>query len=230
MVMSRGPRRIAVASDQSLVAEAVRTALMSRGFAASVVAWPSSKKAASSNGAPLRADAGLLLCDLEPAPRLREARSVVGQAEMPWLLLTSAVRGPLWGALLDRGVDAVLSSSTTLDEVVAALDDLMDGRPVLRQADRESLVGEWRAARSEKDQLLSRIQSLTPRERTVLRLLYAGDGVSAISDMLEVSEATVRSHVKSVLRKLKVNSQLGAVAALGWLQEDPDCRDPWSVH
>jgi DNA-binding CsgD family transcriptional regulator len=77
---------------------------------------------------------------------------------------------------------------------------------------------------------MARMQSLTPRERTVLRLLYAGDGVRSISDMLDVSEATVRSHVKAVLQKLKVNSQLAAVAALGWLQDDPECRDPWSVR
>ena len=48
----------------------------------------------------------------------------------------------------------------------------------------------------------------------VLRLLYPGDTVRSISDRLDVSESTVRSHVKSVLHKLAVPSQLAAVATL----------------
>ena len=232
MVMTRRPRRIAVASDQSLVAEAVRTALSSRGFDAFVLTWARPRRQPPPGHVSTElADAGLMLCDLEPSPRLREARALASaQAEMPWLLLTAAAQGPLWGALLDRGVDAVLSNATTLDEVVLTLPDLMEGRTIMADEDKDALVREWRAARSEKDLLLARMQSLTPRERTVLRLLYAGDGVRSIADMLDVSEATVRSHVKAVLQKLKVNSQLAAVAALGWLQDDPECRDPWSVR
>jgi DNA-binding CsgD family transcriptional regulator len=64
-----------------------------------------------------------------------------------------------------------------------------------------------------------RMRSLTPRERTVLRLLYAGDNVRSIALLLDVSEATVRSQVKSVLRKLDVNSQLAAIAAFRRLQD-----------
>jgi DNA-binding CsgD family transcriptional regulator len=37
----------------------------------------------------------------------------------------------------------------------------------------------------------------------------------------------VRSQVKSVLRKLDVNSQLAAVAAFGSLREDPDLQFSW---
>jgi two-component system nitrate/nitrite response regulator NarL len=50
-------------------------------------------------------------------------------------------------------------------------------------------------------------------------MLYAGDPVARIAQLLEVSPATVRSQVKAVLRKLHVNTQLGAVAALDDLLE-----------
>jgi two-component system, NarL family, nitrate/nitrite response regulator NarL len=75
--------------------------------------------------------------------------------------------------------------------------------------------------------LIARMKSLTPREQTVLRMLYAGDGVRTISDLMGVTEATVRSQVKSVLRKLDVNSQLAAVAAFGSLRQDPDLHYSW---
>ena len=40
-----------------------------------------------------------------------------------------------------------------------------------------------------------------------------GLAVRAIAELGEVSEATVRSQVKAILRKLDVNSQIAAVAA-----------------
>ena len=60
---------------------------------------------------------------------------------------------------------------------------------------------------------------LTPREAQVLQLLHAGQPVRTIADSFAVAEATVRSQVKSLLRKLAVNSQLSAVAALRLLDE-----------
>lgn len=48
---------------------------------------------------------------------------------------------------------------------------------------------------------------LSPRERDVLEHLLDGHRVSTISSRLEVSEHTVRNHLKSMFRKLGVHSQ-----------------------
>lgn len=48
---------------------------------------------------------------------------------------------------------------------------------------------------------------LSPRERDVLEHLLEGHRVSTISQRLEVSEHTVRNHLKSMFRKLGVHSQ-----------------------
>ncbi len=48
---------------------------------------------------------------------------------------------------------------------------------------------------------------LSPRERDVLEQLLDGHRVSSISQRLEVSEHTVRNHLKSMFRKLGVHSQ-----------------------
>lgn len=225
--MSLRSRRIAVASDQSLVAEAVRAALASRGLDAYVLAWPASGGRVQGRvPAPRRESdveppqAGLMLCDLEPPARLCDARDVAARLAAPWLVLTPVAGGPLWGALLDAGVAAVLPSSTSLDSVVRILRDLMEGAEVMAEDERRALVRAWRTAQSEEEQLLVRMRSLTPRERTVLTLLHSGDSVRTIAESLEVSEATVRSHVKAVLSKLGVSSQLAAVAAVGRLKDD----------
>lgn len=51
------------------------------------------------------------------------------------------------------------------------------------------------------------LSRLSPRERDVLEHLLDGHRVSTISQRLEVSEHTVRNHLKSMFRKLSVHSQ-----------------------
>ncbi|MFI2708421.1 response regulator transcription factor, partial [Nocardioides sp. CER28] len=85
----------------------------------------------------------------------------------------------------------------------------------------------WREMRARHDEVAERLSRLTPREREVLRLMYAGQSVARIAEMLEVAPATVRSQVKSVLRKLDVNTQLAAVAAF---DDVLDVFDGRTVH
>jgi DNA-binding NarL/FixJ family response regulator len=54
---------------------------------------------------------------------------------------------------------------------------------------------------------------LTTSERRVLYYLTQGWAAQDMAEELVVSLTTVRSHIKSVLRKLGVRSQLAAVAA-----------------
>jgi DNA-binding CsgD family transcriptional regulator len=53
---------------------------------------------------------------------------------------------------------------------------------------------------------------LTPREAQVLERLSEGDTASEIALADYVAVATVRSQIRSILRKLDVSSQLAAVA------------------
>lgn len=48
---------------------------------------------------------------------------------------------------------------------------------------------------------------VTPREREVLAMLVDGIRIAQIAKALFISEATVRNHVKSLFRKLRVHSQ-----------------------
>ena len=63
---------------------------------------------------------------------------------------------------------------------------------------------------------------LTPSERRVLFHMMEGRSAAEIATTLVVSLTTVRSHIRSILRKLNVNSQLAAVAlAFGTLPDQP---------
>ena len=54
-------------------------------------------------------------------------------------------------------------------------------------------------------------EQLTPRQREVLELLGAGKDARQIAATLAISVATVRTHIRHILRALGVNSQLAAV-------------------
>ncbi len=53
---------------------------------------------------------------------------------------------------------------------------------------------------------------LTSREVDVLRMMMAGKGAKETAKELDVSTATVRNHIRGLLRKLKVHSKLEALA------------------
>ena len=51
---------------------------------------------------------------------------------------------------------------------------------------------------------------LTPREREILGYLGRGHGIAFVAATLVISESTVRTHVKSIYKKLGVNGREGA--------------------
>jgi len=56
------------------------------------------------------------------------------------------------------------------------------------------------------------LDGLTPREREVLDLLASGATNGQIANRLTVSETTVKSHVKHILRKLRVSNRAEAIS------------------
>ena len=211
--------RVAVASEQSLVCEAVRASLTERGMSVTVLHWAGERVPSPRTGVTRRLDVGLMISDLDRWNRIRGVALLMTGIRVPWVVLTGAERGPLWGAALEFGACAVLSSDSPLVVVHDALLTAAHGEMLMQSEEAAQLRGSWQDLRLERQQLNERVRSLTPREREVLRLLYAGDSVAQIADIFEVSPTTVRSQVKAVLRKLDVNSQLPAVASFGHLIE-----------
>ncbi|WP_329611966.1 LuxR C-terminal-related transcriptional regulator [Streptomyces brevispora] len=109
--------------------------------------------------------------------------------------------------IVERRVAAVvLDAEQPFTSLVAGVDRLLQLRTAAYDA--TSLV----AALREREQEARRFSALTPREQHVLCALLAGCSAAEIAAADHVSLPTVRSHIRAVLTKLGVSSQLAAVA------------------
>jgi DNA-binding NarL/FixJ family response regulator len=219
---------VALASDLSLIAEAVSAALMSRRVRVSILTWPRVPRddPVHRQLARLDPDAALLIYDVDMSIRMAEAGALIRDWVGPWVVLTGAAPGPAWGGLRAAGADAVRASNTSLDDVEYLLRMLAAGRVAPGAQDLDRYAEHWRRTQRQQAAMQRRLASLTPRERQVLDLLRHDNRVRGIALQLGLSESTVRSQMRSVLRKLDVRSQLAAVAALRALDELGEPRDP----
>ncbi len=217
------PLRLAVTSDLALLAGTVAAALSGQGFTVRVATWPAAAQdvepAAPAEEAP---DLGLALCDLTRPTSLDTARLLVARRPPPWLVLTDAPPGPLWGAVVEAGAALVLSSSTSVADTATAVRQVVAG--AIDSAQQAAYVQDWQEQRQARAGRAAVLGVLTPTERDVLAALYAGHSVRGIARTRGVAESTVRHQVAAVRRKLGVDSQLAAVAIYARAQYEQSAR------
>ncbi len=89
----------------------------------------------------------------------------------------------------------------------ASVEELADPGSELPPPVREISAAQHRAVPRRE-----RLQTLTPREHEVLGMLAEGETNARIAQRLVVSEDTVKTHVKHILRKLEVRNRSQAVS------------------
>jgi DNA-binding NarL/FixJ family response regulator len=135
------------------------------------------------------------------------------------VVLTATTDEARWGDCVRQGARKVIPKTQPLNEILAVTRKICQGLPVMEASEREELIALWADHRQSEQTLLERLDRLTPREREVLGQLIEGRPVREIARQSVVSEATVRTQVKSILAKLEVSSQLAAVGMarqVGW--------------
>jgi DNA-binding CsgD family transcriptional regulator len=105
-------------------------------------------------------------------------------------------------ALLERLRGQRARVRETLEAAETIMDNLARAELELaRHADERSMVG-GAATLALAGDTPALDELLTPREREVIALIVSGQSNSAIAERLVISEGTVKSHVKQILRKL----------------------------
>lgn len=108
---------------------------------------------------------------------------------------------------LRRGADGYLLKDMEPEELLVALRQAAAGKMVVSPALTEVLAGALREVRSDDE---PDINSLTPRERDILKLIAQGQPNKMIARKLDITESTVKEHVKNLMKKMKVKSRVEA--------------------
>jgi DNA-binding NarL/FixJ family response regulator len=151
------------------------------------------------------------------------------------VVVTASTDHARWGECVRRGARKVVSKDQPLNDILAVVRRLSQGLPVMGHEEREELLGLWQERCHVQQSAHDKLATLTPREREILGRLTEGHPVRDIARHDCVSEATVRTQVKSILAKLEVSSQLAAAGLArnaGWqspgaepLTDDHGIRD-----
>ena len=113
---------------------------------------------------------------------------------------------------LQAGASGWVAKDCSLQRLLSVLRGVLRDETHLPAALLTGVLRELTAARKHRTESERLVESLTPREREVLRCMVAGLGRKAVAERLFLSPHTVRTHMQNVLGKLGVHSTLAAVA------------------
>ena len=122
---------------------------------------------------------------------------------------------------LRAGAHGYLLKDQPEERLAAALDGILRGEPPLSPAIARRLLSSFAEPPA---QTLPELEQLTAREREVLVLLSKGCRLPELAERLQISRHTVSDHLKSIYRKLNVNSRAEAAleaARLGLVRTGP---------
>jgi DNA-binding NarL/FixJ family response regulator len=206
--------RILVVDDHPLTRDALASLLGAHGFEIAGVASDGAQ--AIEEAGRLRPDLVLLdlsmpgMDGLAALPRLRDAAP-----ECEVVVLTASGTEENLLAAIRGGAAGYLLKTEPPERIAAFLEGVVNGEaalsgPVARRLLEQVRVGNGRGS-GVPDEIAS---VLSAREVEVLLLLDEHLGTDEIAKRLFISEHTVRSHVKSLLRKLNVSSRREALERL----------------
>ena len=113
---------------------------------------------------------------------------------------------------LAEGVDGWVGKDSRGDQLLLAIDEVMQGHLYLHPPTRRPVVRRLLEQRT-GHQAPTFVDELSPRELEVLRCLVAGLTRADTAQALFVSPNTVRTHVQNLLRRADVHSTVALVAA-----------------
>ena len=218
----RAEQRVLIVEDHKLFAEAVDLALSGEGYDVRRIEVPDDPTAPGALVAAItKHQPRVVLLDLDLGRFGDGVRVIepIARSGANVVVVTGSEDRARWGDAIRSGARTVLSKSQPLRDILATVRRIVAGLPVLDREERDELVSEWHRHRFEFQGVRERLELLTVREREVLGHLMKGRAVREIAGMSVVSEATVRTQVKSILAKLEVSSQLAAVGMaheIGW--------------
>lgn len=207
--------RVLLIDDHALVRKGIEELLQSRGV--QVVAAVGSGEEGVRRARELPAD--LILLDVKMPgmggiETLRALRAAGVRA--PVVMLTMSREDADLGAALRAGAQGYLLKDIEPEELVPALEAAVQGNNVVAQelvGSLARLVGGKGGAEPATPRPPAPFAELTPREHEILECIADGMSNKMIARALDITDGTVKLHVKAILRKLGMRSRVEAAVA-----------------
>lgn len=204
--------RVLLIDDHALVRKGLEALLQSRGT--EIAGSVGSGKEGINQAKELKPDIILLDINMPEMNGLETLRHLREEGiDIPVLMLTmSREEKDLEGALR-AGAQGYLLKDMDPEELVPALNDALQGKNVVAKELIGSLtriVQGKSATSAEPDEAAHALSELTPRETEILGHIAEGKSNKVIARELDISDGTVKLHVKSILRKLGMHSRVEA--------------------
>jgi len=207
--------RVLLIDDHALVRKGIEELLQSRGV--QVVASVGSGEEGVRRARELPAD--LILLDVKMPgmngiDTLRALREAGVRA--PVVMLTMSRDDADLGAALRAGAQGYLLKDIEPEELVPALEATLKGNNVVARelvGSLARLVGGKSGPEPAAPRPAAPFAELTPREREILECIADGMSNKMIARTLDITDGTVKLHVKAILRKLGMRSRVEAAVA-----------------
>ena len=202
---ARGPIRVVIAEDQTMVLGAL-AALLEMESDIAVVAQARNGKEALEAVLAHKPDVFITDIEMPEMTGLEVASALTHKSAVKIVIITTFARSGYLRRALDAGASGYLLKDRPARELADAVRRVHQG---LRVIDPELAAEAWGEA-----------DPLTDRERQVLRLAGDGAASSAIASALGLSEGTVRNYLSEAISKLGAANRVDAARiarAKGWL-------------
>ncbi len=203
--------RVLVADDQALVREGLRK-IFEADPEIEVVADVADGRAAVDQVVRERPDLVVMDIRMPVLDGIEATREIGRLADPPRVLVltTFHLDDYVFGALR-AGASGFLLKDAEPENLIAAVHTIARGDALLDPAVTRSVVERFGRAPDPDPLTAGRLADLSQREHEVLLLLIEGCSNKEIGGRLFVSEATVKTHVMAVLRKLGLRDRIQAV-------------------
>jgi len=203
--------RIVIADDQGMVRAGFRSLLEGEPDI-EVVGEAADGEQAIAGVRRLQPDVVLMDIRMPALDGLEATRRLVAEGEAARILvLTTFDLDEYVFDALRAGASGFLLKDATAEELLSAVRLLAQGDALLAPAVTRRVIEAFGRLPASNETVAERLAELSAREIEVLRLLARGCSNAEIARELVVSEATVKTHVSSVLAKLRLRDRIQAV-------------------
>jgi DNA-binding NarL/FixJ family response regulator len=203
--------KVLIADDQALVRSGFRMILEARDDLV-VVGEASDGEQAVRLAAQTRPDVVLMDVRMPGTGGVAATAQLTGTADAPKVIIltTYDLEEPLY-ATLRAGASGFLLKDVRPADLVEAIRVVARGDALLAPTATRRLLDRFVATDVTPPRPAGSLDRLTDREREVLALLARGASNAEIGARLVVTEATVKTHVSAILRKLEVRDRVQAI-------------------